>query len=849
MKADTVIRPRHGHLMLFDDDEQLEVRHVVSLGHHDISLYAGEEPTAEGELFIKRNAICLSRRPDASELRPESQLSKPFFLFSENCSAKEDFYFALLRNQELGIGSQDKPPSPLQFDVKNIISLVQKLHSSEEHMQTRWLNGMIGRIFLGIHKTKELEDYVREKLEKKMSRVKKPTFLSNIAIRNIDTGESAPFITNPRLRDLTIEGECGVELDVKYTGNFRLEVAATARIDLGTRFKVREVNLVLAVVLRKLEGHMLFKIKPPPSNRMWFSFQQMPKMDMTIEPIVSSRQITYTVILRQIENRIKEVVAETLVLPFWDDVAFFRTQGKKWRGGIFEDNRTAEPTSEAEGTAFVDAVIGQNDDNEDTDRFGDDHSQHEVKQDFELAPVRAEHEKERTGLFGRRLPQKKKSDISVSSAPFASSSSVDTGSITPSIPRTARSASLVNPPTPTTGTDATNAQLFKPSTSPSNKSPAINAMATLSAQSRVASSASSPGGESIPHSTASPFQPYVTTKPANDSSSSSREATDTEKEVEATTQSSSQRRRGTASTVASSGEGTRATSPSLSTRGSVSQNGRGLFARKEGTKMGSSTPGSPGVQDQQKRTALAAVSNAAASARRWGLNALQRHNEAVQARSSGTLPGDMDSTLDLNQPIGRGRPLPPPGQPLPLPERRKKTALTPVPRRDPILAPPQLPPREKSTASEAQPIGRRPVPPPPLPERSDAIDDLRGEGELSPRAELPRTVPPPPLPLRRQTTDGPETKADHGEGVLVVKAPAEDEGSSPSSATHSAENWQGDKEPEHERNREREQVAEHTGENTVKHTEEAGPMADDEDEFSAWMDNPGPEEAGSSPTV
>ena len=39
----------------------------------------------------------------------------------------------------------------------------------------------------------------------------------------------------------------------------------------------------------------------------------MPKMEMAIEPIVSSRQITYTVILRQIENRIKEVVAETLV--------------------------------------------------------------------------------------------------------------------------------------------------------------------------------------------------------------------------------------------------------------------------------------------------------------------------------------------------------------------------------------------------------------------------------------------------------------------------------------------------------------------------------------------------------
>ncbi|CRK13856.1 hypothetical protein BN1708_017199, partial [Verticillium longisporum] len=97
-----------------------------------------------------------------------------------------------------------------------------------------------------------------------------------------------------------------MEADVKYNGNFRMEVAATARLDLGSRFKVREVDLVLAVVLHKLDGHVFFKIKPPPSNRVWFSFQTMPKMEMTIEPIVSSRQITYTLILRQIEHRMKE---------------------------------------------------------------------------------------------------------------------------------------------------------------------------------------------------------------------------------------------------------------------------------------------------------------------------------------------------------------------------------------------------------------------------------------------------------------------------------------------------------------------------------------------------------------
>jgi hypothetical protein len=192
---------------------------------------------------------------------------------------------------------------------------VQKLHSSEEHLQTRWLNALVGRLFLAMYKTPEMEHFVRRKLTKKISRVQKPNFITKISLQKIQTGEGGPFITNPRLKDLTVNGDCTVEADVNYSGNFRIQIAATARIDLGKRIGAREVELVLAVVCKKLEGHALLKIKPPPSNRLWFTFETMPTIDMTIEPIVSSRQITYTVILRAIESRIREVIAETIVLP------------------------------------------------------------------------------------------------------------------------------------------------------------------------------------------------------------------------------------------------------------------------------------------------------------------------------------------------------------------------------------------------------------------------------------------------------------------------------------------------------------------------------------------------------
>ncbi|KAL2146971.1 hypothetical protein VTI28DRAFT_1267 [Corynascus sepedonium] len=728
---------RHGHLMLFDDDEQLEVRHVVSLAHHDVSIFSGEPVIPEGELWIKRNAICLSRRTDGSELGPDSQISKPFYLFSENCSAKEDFYFALLRNQEQTVTAGSRAPTPIQFDVKNIISLVQKLHSSEEHLQTRWLNAMIGRVFLGVHKTKDVENFIREKLTKKISRVKRPAFLSNIAIKAIDTGDSAPYITNPRLKDLTVEGECGMEADLRYTGNFRLEVAATARIDLGARFKAREVNLVLAVVLRKLEGHALFKIKAPPSNRVWFSFQQMPKVEMTIEPIVSSRQITYTVILRQIENRIKEVIAETIVLPFWDDTPFFSTEHKQWRGGIFHDDSVKAPVG-PESAAAQEGDLGEVERLEEAHGNQEDNAPHIEKS--HSVPVLDK--KTSTGLFGKKLSSKS-SKTDLASSPSTSSTSIELNKNEAksdlASPPPVLSAPFAHPSSPTVGTIATNADHFRPSSSPPSGDSAIAAMATLSATPPTA-----PSPAQVPNP--NPFKPYITSKSSNlSSSSSSRDATDTEKDTEKTPQA----RRNTASSTGSQSDNG-LHSPTLSAKDSVrSRTGsvsKGLFGRRETTSSVSSGISSQSVNESNKRNALNAVANAAASAKRWGINAFQRRaNDEAPSHSGNT--GDGAPVVDLSQPMGRGQPLPPPGTPLPMPEKKTPTAPIQVLKRKPISAPST----ERPGESQQQGSERWSIPRPPLPKRRQHHAEQNGEDS----------------------------------GMLVVTAPADSEPTTPLSATHS----------------------------------------------------------------
>lgn len=267
--------------------------------------------------------------------------AKSFFLFSDNCADKEDFYHAILQAQEhhKDHTSGTTPPVPLKFETPDLVKLVQQLHASEENLHTRWINALIGRIFLALYKTSEVKNFIANKINKKIARVPKPALISSVQLQKVDMGSLPPFITNPKLKELTVDGDLVVEADVSYKGNFRIEISATVRIDLGARFKAREVTIVLATVLKKLDGHILIRIKPPPSNRLWMTFETPPRMELSLEPIVSSRQITYGVVLRAIESRIREVVNETLVLPNWDDMPFMDTIAQTIRGGIWEGEK------------------------------------------------------------------------------------------------------------------------------------------------------------------------------------------------------------------------------------------------------------------------------------------------------------------------------------------------------------------------------------------------------------------------------------------------------------------------------------------------------------------------------
>ncbi|KAI7421905.1 hypothetical protein KC332_g27 [Hortaea werneckii] len=357
---------RHGHLMLYDSAAQLEVRHVISLAHHSVSLSEGESLDGDGDeimkdadLFIKRTAIVLSpiHAPNVQQ-QVAGARPKPFFLFSSNCSEKEDFYHALL-------STRDPPPVPQLLLPEQVIKLQSTLHSSSLTAETRAFNALVGRIFLGIHRTTFLETLIRTKIERKIARVQKPAFIASLDVKSISLGNAAPVLSNPKLADINIAGDMTLAFDVRYNGGIHVVIAAVAKIDLGSRFKTRTVDLVLSTSLQRLSGHMLLRVKAPPSNRIWFCFETMPDMEIKVEPIVSTRQITYAFILRAIEDRIRSVVGETLVKPNWDDIPFYDTSCQSVRGGIWAD--------EGSGAVDAEAIMAE------TGQLGSRHSSKSLK--------------------------------------------------------------------------------------------------------------------------------------------------------------------------------------------------------------------------------------------------------------------------------------------------------------------------------------------------------------------------------------------------------------------------------------------------------------------------------------
>ncbi|KAI8098857.1 putative integral membrane protein conserved region-domain-containing protein [Halteromyces radiatus] len=321
---------KQGILKVYNNEMQQHCEWTIDLNHYHVSIYPPGRQ--EHTLFSRSVALRLQRKEgitiNCDDIVGSIQDKEIFFSCSRPID-KEDWYFAFISVSN----SSPNHPHAIPFDPMAVASLItsigkqkQQPSDTDQH-QIPWFNAILGRTFLGIYKTRRLQQIVLETLTKKTKKMKTPGFLGDIQIRSVDLGHSIPFVTQPTLVALHPDGTLVLDAHVNYTGGFKVVVEA----NVGGTFSIR-VPLVLSLTLRSLSGTIRFKIKPPPSNRYWIGFCTMPTMKWSIVPGVSNCNVKISMITKIIEAKIRKMMTDNMVLPNMEDIPYANSDGL---GGIF----------------------------------------------------------------------------------------------------------------------------------------------------------------------------------------------------------------------------------------------------------------------------------------------------------------------------------------------------------------------------------------------------------------------------------------------------------------------------------------------------------------------------------
>ncbi|KAI8882072.1 hypothetical protein K501DRAFT_334259 [Backusella circina FSU 941] len=344
---------KHGTLYLYESEKQQ--KEVMSLVLHDFEISLYPKDRTDYEMYARSSVIRLvpnalvkeTIEHDGSDqkkmsadtvctLSDEDITFYPTRVLYITCSRKtdkEDWYFGLLQVKHQAPMEDGVMMDSTHFEPSAMDNLIRQVQSSQSQRDMAWLNAMIGRIFLATYKTEKFQEYIETKVKKKVAKTKRPNFLDEIHVRKVDMSNTVPFITDPKLLSLTPQGDVMMEAQMDYGGGLTIEIETYFNWQYTSLMKKPiRMHVILAVKLKKLSGKLMFKLKPPPTNRCWIAFFEMPDMEWEIKPVVSEKHIKLAVVTNAIESRIKEVMMETFVLPNMEDTPFFASAGK---GGIF----------------------------------------------------------------------------------------------------------------------------------------------------------------------------------------------------------------------------------------------------------------------------------------------------------------------------------------------------------------------------------------------------------------------------------------------------------------------------------------------------------------------------------
>ncbi|XP_026671598.1 uncharacterized protein LOC108627724 isoform X2 [Ceratina calcarata] len=83
---------------------------------------------------------------------------------------------------------------------------------------------------------------------------------------------------------------------------------------------VSNTEIRLMVTVSSIEGRLSINIPPAPSDRLWYGFKPVPKVNLTVKPAVGERTVNIVYVTKWIEAKLLREFEKLVVLPNMDDL-------------------------------------------------------------------------------------------------------------------------------------------------------------------------------------------------------------------------------------------------------------------------------------------------------------------------------------------------------------------------------------------------------------------------------------------------------------------------------------------------------------------------------------------------
>lgn len=240
--------------------------------------------------------------------------SSTIYFYAANASEKEDWFMILRRASGSVLPELQQARLDLDFDgFMGDHGEIYKSLGEDLDGTGKLFSALVARVLFNIHRAAEIDRLIREKFARRTETIPKPFFIGELVLEEVDIGRRAPIISNGRLHSLSHHGELVGSIDIFYPGGLSLKISTAITSPLL-------IPIVVSVKVNRLAGRLMLKIKPPPSDRLWFGFYRLPDYDISIEPVVSNVALTWGPIQAAILKKVEEAMLEYVVLPNMDDI-------------------------------------------------------------------------------------------------------------------------------------------------------------------------------------------------------------------------------------------------------------------------------------------------------------------------------------------------------------------------------------------------------------------------------------------------------------------------------------------------------------------------------------------------